>query len=145
MIYEENTNNKRVMFKTFEYENTFLENGNLRIDYIKEKKIYIVHKKDKTTFDGTEKIERIYFGKEEETLETVLEYLVEALTLVQFIPETFMFNEFYYRMSADKKSIVIMPKFYENELNTTLILDDESLIVHGFALRKKMKAIKKQS
>lgn len=144
MFYEESKNNKRVIFGNLKNEILFLENGNLRIDYVKENRIYIVTKRDKTPFDYAERVEKMVYGEvQEESFENTLELLVDALTLIQFIPEAFMFNEFYYEISTDKKSIIITPKFYESELSTSVKLEDEAPTKFGFALRKQFKAIKK--
>ena len=143
MYYEDNKISKRVIFGHFENEILFLENGNLRIDYIKDSKIYIVTRKDKLQFDGSERYERVAFYNHEETFDNTLEHLIAALTLVQFIPEAFMFNEFYYEFNGDKTMVIITPIFYKDIVSTSVILEDNIPCKYGFVLRKSMKAIKK--
>lgn len=118
-------------------------NGNLKIEYMPNQKIYVLSRTDTKPFDGTEDVGGEYYGAaiKPSTLEEILEYEVELLTGIQIEPESNMFQEFDWQFNEDKTKIYIYPVFIEERQNIEINIPDslESAVSLFFGNRKKVR------
>lgn len=100
-------------------------NGNLRIEYKLDEKVYIITRTDGLPFDGnSENVGALFFGnvKKPETLDEVVEYEVNSLAIMQVDPEVSMFNEFDWIFNDDRTKIIVIPCFLEEACNIVVSL-----------------------
>lgn len=100
------------------------DKGNLMIEYILDKKVYVISRIDGKLFDGTEEVGAEFYGnmKEPETLDEIIEHEVNAFSSIQIEPEISMFNEFDWAFNEDKTQVIVYPVFLESEYKLIYLL-----------------------
>ena len=124
----------------------YMESGELKTEYDKITKTYRITKLDGSEFLGDEKIEVKMLGeyKGPSTLDEIIEHEINLFVLLQVCPESNLFDEFYYSITEDKKTVLVEP-IYKNDLNIEMIIPNENPLFSGISLIKHRNGIRKYS
>ncbi len=146
MLYSTDGKNERLLLGKAKRWFSFkcLEgNGNLKIEYLIDKHIYILSRTDGKVFDGTEDVGGEFYGNmtKPETIEEIVEYEVNLLTAAQIEPEVNLFEEFDWKYNEDKTKIIICPVFKKDKttIDIKLPTSEEGEVCLSFGVRKRVR------